>query len=105
MAAHNTQELKPELEQRLHLETTETSEAALVQHSNTTSIKAQTRHVYRQAVVQFVCINAVTVCIVYLWVSRHKTVDIVVDLLEHKASVHQVETALQKDGKKQITNE
>ncbi len=39
---------------------------------------------------------------VYLWVSRHKTVDVVVDLLEHKASVHQVETALQTDGGKQF---
>lgn len=32
----------------------------------------------------------------YLWVSRHETVDVVVDLLEHEASVHQVQTALQK---------
>lgn len=39
---------------------------------------------------------------VYLWVSRHKTVDVVVDLLEHKASVHQVETALQTDEGKAI---
>lgn len=37
-------------------------------------------------------------CYCYLWVSRHKTVDIVVDLLEHKSSVHQVKTALQNEG-------
>lgn len=34
----------------------------------------------------------------YLWVSRHKAVDVVVDLLEHEASVHQIETTLQNHG-------
>lgn len=34
----------------------------------------------------------------YLWVSRHETVDIVVDLLEREASVHQGETALHNEA-------
>ena len=35
-------------------------------------------------------------CCAYLWVSGHEAVEVVVDLLEHKASVHQVETALER---------
>lgn len=41
-----------------------------------------------------------TACVpplVYLWVSRRKTAHVVVDLFEHEASVHQVETALRED--------
>lgn len=33
----------------------------------------------------------------YLWVSRRKTAHVVVDLFEHEASVHQVETALREE--------
>lgn len=39
-----------------------------------------------------VTINS-TVC-VHLWVSRHETVHVVVDLLKHEASVHEGEAAL-----------
>lgn len=35
----------------------------------------------------------------HLWVSRHEAVHVVVDLLEHKTSVHQVEAALQNQTK------
>jgi len=35
----------------------------------------------------------------YLWVPGHEAVGVVVDLLEHKASVHQRETALEEDTK------
>lgn len=39
----------------------------------------------------------------YLGVSGHKTVDVVVDLLEDKASIHQGETALWTQERKDIS--
>lgn len=41
---------------------------------------------------------------VYLWVSGHETVDVVVDLLEDEASVHQVEAALWRDEGRATVN-
>lgn len=35
--------------------------------------------------------------LVYLWVSGHEAVHVVVDLFEHEPSVHQVETSLRED--------
>lgn len=68
-----------------------------MKHTLKSFIRALARNITK-LVSKCVSIKSVTVCTVYLWVSRHKTVEIVVDLLEHKASVHQVETALQEDG-------
>lgn len=41
-------------------------------------------------------VNRCTEGLNYFWVSEHEAVDVVVDLFEHKASVHERKTALEK---------
>lgn len=114
VVAHNTQELKPELKQRLHLKKKTTSETTqhtrhpcpkhMRSHSLISSIRAMTRlYTFLQASCRRISLYKCYYLSLYLWVSRHETVDVVVDLLEHKASVHQVETALQKNRQKKVS--
>lgn len=73
-------------------------------HSLISSIRAMTRlYTFLQASCRRISLYKCYYLSLYLWVSGHETVDVVVDLLEHKASVHQVETALQKNRQKKVS--